>query len=420
MAGCNAAFDKGRATRQAQGRLCNVAVRLGQHHLAEFLDLGFCGCRPHQHAVTACAMHLLDHQVFQVRQRVGQVVRFAALVGRDVVEQGFFAEVKLNHLGHKGINRLVVRHPGTDRVADRHMAAAVGLHQPGAAQCGAGTKGLGVQKVVVHAPVNHVHAARPTRGAHENELVLHKQVLPFHQFHAHLLGQKSVFKIGAVVHAGGQHHHGGFCRGGGAGVTQGFEQQVRVVRNRRHAVHVEEFGEQPHHHLAVFQHVTHTAGHTQVVFQHVKLAHTVCIGGPHNVDAGNLRIDVARHRDADHLGPELGVLQDLLSRDHPGLDDFLAVVHVVQEMVQRCDALHQALLHGGPFVGGQHARDQVKRNQALGAGIVFPLGPIHGKGDADAPEDQFGLLAPSGHHVTGLARQPPVVSFVVVADQRAV
>src|SRR6218665_4053784 len=49
-------------------------------------------------------------------------------------------------------------------------------------------------------------------------------------------------------------------------------------------------GEQAHHHLAVFQHVAHAAGHTQVVFEHVVLA--LRIGRAHDIDAGDMRVDV--------------------------------------------------------------------------------------------------------------------------------
>jgi hypothetical protein len=102
---------------------------------------------------------------------------------------------------------------------------------------------------------------------------------------------------------------------------------------------------------------------------------------------------------AHHLGAELRVVQDLLGRDDAGLDDFLVVVDVVQEAVERRDALHQALFHAGPLVGGNDARDEVERNEPLGAGAVLVLGAVHREGDADAAEDHFRLFAPRTHHL---------------------
>ena len=43
----------------------------------------------------------------------------------------------------------------------------------------------------------------------------------------------------------------------GATRAQRLEQQVGVVRDRRDAVLAEQLGEQPHHHLAVLEHVAH-------------------------------------------------------------------------------------------------------------------------------------------------------------------
>ncbi len=54
--------------------------------------------------------------------------------------------------------------------------------------------------------------------------------------------------------------------------------------------------------------------------------------------------------DALHLGAELGVAEHLVGRDDAGLEDLLAVVDVVDEPVERGDALAQAALHLAPFV----------------------------------------------------------------------
>jgi hypothetical protein len=122
----DAAFHKGGAARQAQRGLGDVAAGVGQHGLAEVLDLGLGGSRAHQHAVAAGAVHLLDHQVLEVGQHVLQVVGVAAHVGGHVVQDGLFAQVELDHLGHVGVDRLVVGHPGAHGVADGHIAGAVG------------------------------------------------------------------------------------------------------------------------------------------------------------------------------------------------------------------------------------------------------------------------------------------------------
>jgi len=159
-----------------------------------------------------------------------------------------------------------------------------------------------------------------------------------------------------------------------------------------------------------------TPGGAQVVLEHVVLAVAV----PHDVHAGDMRVDAAGHVDAHHLGPVLGVVQDLLGRDHAGLDDLLPVIDVVDEAVERRDALDQAFFHRGPFVRRDDPRQQVEGDQALGAGAVLVFRAIDGKGDAHPPKDQFGFLAPRPHHLAGLPGEPLVVTLVVAPDRRAV
>ena len=301
----DAAFDESGAAGETERRLGDVALGLGLHDAPEFLDLGLGGGRAHQHAVAAGAVHFLDHQVLHVGQHVLEVFRLAAHVSGHVVEDRLFAQVELDHLGHIGIDRLVVGHTRAHGVADAHVAGAVRLHQAGAAQRGIGAEHARIEEVVVHAAVDHVHPLRTAGGAHVDEAVLEEQVLPLDQLHAHLLGQEGVLEVGAVVHAGGEHHHRGIAGRDRAAGAQGFQQQVGVMRHRRHAVAAEQAGEEPHHHLAVFQHVAHAAGHAQVVFQHVVLARAVGVARADDVDAGDVRIHLAWHIHALHLRPVL-------------------------------------------------------------------------------------------------------------------
>ena len=329
------------------------------------------------------------------------------------MQDGFLAQVELDHLGHIGVNRLVVGNAGADGVANVDMAGAVNVEQTGTAQRGGGSECQRVEEVIVHTPVNHIDAARPLRGAHVDEAVTHKQVLAFHQFHAHLLRQEGVLEISAVVHPRGEHHHRGFGRGRGAASAQSFQQQIRIVGHRGHGILAEQFGEQAHHHLAVFQHVADAAGHAQVVFQHKVLALALGIGSAHDVNAADVRVNVAGHVDAHHFGTELGVLQDLVRGDQSGLQNLLVVVDVVNEPVQRRHPLHQTLLHAGPLMGRNDARNQVEGDQAFGPRAVRVFFAVDREGDAHATKNHFGFFALRLHLGVALLRQPGAVILVM-------
>ena len=68
------------------------------------------------------------------------------------------------------------------------------------------------------------------------------------------------------------------------------------------------------------------------------------------------------------------------------------MVDVVNEAVECCDPLHQALFHLDPLAVRNDARNQIEGDQPLGARAILVLGAIDGKGDADTAKDHLGLF----------------------------
>ena len=79
--------------------------------------------------------------------------------------------------------------------------------------------------------------------------------------------------------------------------AQGGEQRVRIVLDRRDAVAREQLREEPHHHLAVLQHVGDAGRRAGIVLEDVEGV----LVDPHDVDAGDVDVDAVRHLEADHL-----------------------------------------------------------------------------------------------------------------------
>ena len=168
--------------------------------------------------------------------------------------------------------------------------------------------------------------------------------------------------------------------------------------HRQHRLRGEQLREQPHHHLAVLEHVRNARGRAQVVLEHVVAAVVV----PDQVDAGDVRIHLVGQVQPDHRDLVGVVGEHLLGRDHAGLEDLLLVVDVVQEPVERRHALLQALREHFPFGVGNDARDRVERDQPLGAGLVA----IDRESNADAVEQQVRFAALLGHPLGRHAGQP--------------
>ena len=108
-----------------------------------------------------------------------------------------------------------------------------------------------------------------------------------------------------------------------------------MVVDPHHPVPGKELREQAHHHLAVLKHVRDAGGDAQVVFENAKFAGAVT----HDVDAGDVGVDAPGHIDALHLRAVLGLAENLFSANHLRLENLLVVVNVMDEGIERADAL---------------------------------------------------------------------------------
>ena len=118
-------------------------------------------------------------------------------------------------------------------------------------------------------------------------------------------------------------------------------------------VPAEKLREHALHHLPVFQHVGDAGGAAPVVLQHEVISLPVA----DQVGAADVDVDVLGHVEAHELGAEmLRALDDFL-RDDPFLQDALVVIDVVQEHVQRRDALDEAALDMLPLLLRDDARE---------------------------------------------------------------
>ncbi len=198
--------------------------------------------------------------------------------------------------------------------------------------------------------------------------------------------------IGGIVDAGGEQHDSRVAAGGGGRHRfQRRQQFVRIVLDRRHAMAREQFREQPHHDLAVLQHVRDAGGRAGIVLEHVEGLGV----DAHDVDAGDLHVDVVRHALPAHFRAEGGIAVDEIVGNDAGAQDVARAVDVLDEGVERLDALGEALLQQPPFAGRHDARDDVEGDQPL-----LRLGlAIDREGDADAAENELGLAPSIVEHV---------------------
>ena len=207
-----------------------------------------------------------------------------------------------------------------------------------------------------------------------------------------------MLEVRAVVRAGCQYRDGRVAHARGRHGAQVVEQHVGVVIDRCDRNAREEIGEQPHHHLAVFEHVRDARRRAQVVFEHVK---RVAVDFD-DIDAGHVHVNVGGHVDAAHFRAEQDVAEDLLLGNDAGLDDFLAVINVFEKSIQRAHALAAAVGQSFPRARPHDARDDVERDRALDARIVA----VHRERNTLTRVQRVGFLLLLQHEFDRLRAEP--------------
>lgn len=94
----------------------------------------------------------------------------------DVGENRIFAEIITDDGRNIGIQSFVVRNTGAERVSETDVSGAISIEQTGDSEARVVPEGQRVDKIVIDAAVDHIHAPKPCRGAHVNIIVVRYQI----------------------------------------------------------------------------------------------------------------------------------------------------------------------------------------------------------------------------------------------------
>ena len=352
----------GRAGRELHELLGDPALGLAAHDVGLARELLLAGRRADEDALAARLARRLDDHLLEPVEHVLALLGVRHQVGRDVGQDRLLGEVVADHLRHVVVDRLVVGDARADRVDDRDRARPVGAHQPGDAEQRVRPELERVHEVVVDPAVDRVHALQAVGGADVAGGVADHEVGGLDELDAHLAGQERVLEVGGVERAGRPDDDRRLLLALGRGdLAQRVGQQRRVVVDGPHPVGVEQPRQQAQHRDAVLEHVGDAARGADVVLEHLPGA----VGVAHEVAAGDVAVDAAGRADAVRLARERGPGDDQLPRHDAVVDDLAPVVDVVDEAVQRADALGQAALDLRPLGGRDHPRDEVQRERPV-------------------------------------------------------
>jgi len=233
------------------------------------------------------------------------------------------------------------------------------------AEKGVGTEDGRVEKVVVNAAVDDIDRDKPRGGAHVDPGVTDDEIASLDDGNAHLACQEGMFEVGAVEDAGGEKDDirlGGAAERGWGDILENFAEFRSVAVDRLHAGRAVEFGEGALEGGAVLKHVAGSRGTSEIVLQDEVVALTVA----DQIGAADMDVDVLGDVESHEFPAEMLRPENVVGRDDAILEDLLVMVDVVQEEIERGDALDEAFFHPLPFVAGNDSGDEIEGKDALG------------------------------------------------------
>ena len=229
---------------------------------------------------------------------IAEIIGLRTKMGVNALQDRIFAEVILDELGNVSIDGLIVGDSVSDSIRQGHVAGTIGPHQSGHAKHRVFAKYQGVEKFVVHAAIDHVHALEPADRLHVDDAAIDDEIAALNQLDAHLLGKEAVLEISAVVNAGREQNR---LRIGGAARREAPQNPGEfrwIMVDRQNFVRLKRVGKSARHHDAVLEHIGDPARRAHVIFKNEKLAR---LRVANQIDSADMRVDAVRNVDADHL-----------------------------------------------------------------------------------------------------------------------
>src|SRR5258706_14936241 len=125
----------------------------------------------------------------------------AAYESLYIVENRIFAKKITDNLGHVSVKGLVVGHACAECICEADVSGAVSAEETRDAERRIRAKCERIDKVIINAAVDHIHAAQSPGGAHIHDVVVNGQIAALHQLDSHLTGKKRVLEVRGIEDA---------------------------------------------------------------------------------------------------------------------------------------------------------------------------------------------------------------------------
>ncbi len=250
----------------------------------------------------------------------------------------------------------VIREVRPEAVGHRERTLAHAREQPRHAVAARRIERDRIKQRRGHAPQHNIDRLDATNRLEVKPAVEHDKIVPLHDGHAHLPGQRRVVEIIFVAAALREQHPARAALGNAHQFQQHVEHLCREVLDRQNFHSVKKPRRDLPQNLPLLQRVARAVGDAQVFLDDHPLPARVLL----EVERGELQVCCRHARQARATAMKIRVRVDDLVRHDARLQDLLAAVDIAQEKIPRAHALRQAHLDPRPILAGNHQRHQVE------------------------------------------------------------
>ncbi len=254
---------------------------------------------------------------------------------------------------------------GAERIDDDDLAVAHGLQQSGDAEPRGGVEFERIGEIGIDPPQHHFGAPQTRNGADEDAVVLHDEILAFHQEEPEIAGEIGVLEIGLVHRPGRQQAD--------AGIVAAVEREqlgLQRLEKRRNALDARgaiDIGDGARQRQPVLDRVARARRRLRAIVEHPPAS----VGAAADIDGIEAQMRAARRLDADQRPQEFRIAGDQSGRQPAVARQRSRTVGIRQHGFEQFGALDKAGLQLPPFAGLDDERDMAERPRPLDTGRIF-------------------------------------------------
>ena len=300
-----------------------------------------------------------------MREHVVALARLAAPPGRDARNREILVEEVAAQARQEAQESVALDEPRAERVADRDLARASGLQEPGHADERVRAQLERIAELGADPAHDQVDGLQALDGLQIHAVVADREVRALDDAEPEIAREVRVLEIVLRRLARRQEH--GERRVAVREAQEPLRERAEEAREPAHVALREHLGQALRRHDAILERVARARRRLRAVAEHPPAS----VRRAREIERDEVQVQVVAHADARARPQELRIAEHEPGRQHLVLQHALLAVEIDEQLVQQPCALDHAELDRGPLVGIDEQREQIEPPRPAAVAIAL-------------------------------------------------